>query len=122
MPLNREAHIRRLAKTHGITVERCEDRDAEAFISERRILVPRDLTTDENYLAALHEIGHVVMGDLWYPTKGEQEFVAWAWAFNHARDVEWSVFRRKWECFETYLVKGHSARYQMPAPTFAHRE
>lgn len=109
-----------LAAMHEITVERSAD-DCCANAHGRRICIPPDVTSDDDYLSALHEIGHVVMGDLWYETQGEREFVAWVFALLHARGVDPTAARFVWRCMTSYLQNGGRV-YQMPAPSFAHHE
>lgn len=109
-----DAHIDELCKTHNIRRFRCGHDgapDAPAAHPSERMIALDPLLTNNDYIAALHEIGHVVDPDAFNPIDGEvtilylqsvgasvrsdheiavrDEEAAWAWARNHAR--EWSL-------------------------------
>jgi len=118
--LTHEEHVQQLAHEHEIVVERADDH-YYARPRERCVWIPTDLSTDDAYLTALHEIGHVVMDEYVTESVWHSEFVAWGWAFLVALDVDPLAARDTWPHFRSYL-NGRDIRYQMPAPTFAHHE
>lgn len=96
-----EEHINAVAEQHRIYVRRCATWDgSEADPVTRMVMVPKTIRTGTDYLAALHEIGHLVdpiareHETRYSRSKGKRnhdsetlliEAAAWAWAAREAK-------------------------------------
>lgn len=97
-----EKHIDELAAKHRIYVRRSRAWDtSEAALTTMMVMIPKQIRTGTDYLAALHEIGHLVDPDareldvLRSRKEGKKrvsdmmetalnEAAAWAWAVQNA--------------------------------------
>lgn len=121
------AHLDALGEEHHITVKACKIRahQSEASIASRVVWVPSKLTP-LRYLAALHELGHIVSDT---SRRAHYEFAhggrapavldsamaceaaAWGWAYEH-RDrrlvptVQGELLRKLLGMLGTHLVGG----------------
>lgn len=101
-----EEHINALAARHRITVRRTKEwSTSEADLLSRQVFIAKRIRSGIDYLAALHEIGHIVdrtarRRDLRFCNAHEREpgrqvgyerllleAAAWAWAIKNARPV-----------------------------------
>jgi hypothetical protein len=87
-------HIEALAREHEIVIHRCEFKEPCAEVWAREVWVPYDLDNADNYLAALHEIAHVV-ADVDEPQL-LREWAAWEWAYAVALPVPHEALLRTW--------------------------
>jgi hypothetical protein len=109
LQLRAEEHINALAERHRIKVRRSKEwATSEADISSRQVFIPRKIRTGIDYLASLHEIGHIVdpaarrrdqreLGSTGRSGQYEallMEAAAWAWALKNARPVILQAFTK----------------------------
>lgn len=116
------AHIRQLAKTHKIKIHWTKTYESsEADLATRQVFVPKRLDRGIDYLAALHEIGHIVdsvatqvQPSFRYATGRDMDYeyliteaAAWAWALRVAlKDVTKGCTKGDWrkvgECWASH--------------------
>lgn len=117
-------HIDQLAAEHRITVRRSKTwLTSEADIPTRQVFVAAKLRTATDYLASLHEIGHIVdrtaraHRDRQFTARRHERYrealveeaAAWAWAVEHAlpamrRAMTQADWRRVGDAWLTYAV------------------
>ncbi len=126
-----DAHIKNLAKRHRIRIQTRNKlltsigRDmlhAESNKWHRYIVIP-DINTEENYLTALHEIGHILhplgtYGDFRFftdDTSLTEEAAAWSWAFTKSKiDVKPEECDFAKFCYGTYYKNAAKMGYVKP--------
>lgn len=85
----------KLARELEIVVHRDDDYEPGADVWGREIWVAESLNDEDNYLTALHEIGHIanaILGDVLL-----REWAAWEWAYAIALPVSDEALVRTWE-------------------------
>jgi len=120
--LRAEAHVNDLAERYHIRVRRSKEwATSEAELTTRQVFIPRQIRNGIDYLAALHEIGHIVdpaarqrdvraaavTGRRAEYEKLLNEAAAWAWAVKNARPSILEAFtktdwRRMGHCWAGY--------------------
>lgn len=119
-----EEHVNELAEKHRIYVRRSRTWDtSEADGVTMMVQIPKVIRTGTDYLAALHEIGHLVDPVArehemrWSRSKGKRhtdaetlmvEAAAWAWAVRNAKPailkaVTKADWRRVGMCWASWL-------------------
>lgn len=79
-------HIEELAQRHRIRLRYTRRWKSEAHSTTRQAWIPRAMRSPVDYLVALHEIGHIVLGHGYEKTLALEmcrEAEAWAWAVDH---------------------------------------
>ena len=100
-------HVDELAAELGCTLRRGvpkRDRRGAKAYQGANIVRTYGVNTDQDYLTALHELGHIALGDYGEARRLEEEADAWLWGLERARwPVNGAVKRFIGECLASYL-------------------
>lgn len=92
----KELHINALCKRYKITaIKEFKSAVGRANITRSTIFIPIDLNVDENYLVALHEIGHIIEGKV--KPKYYSEYLAGKYALDTGKQ---NVTKEAWEAYK----------------------
>lgn len=111
-------HVDELAAELGCTLRRGvpkRDRRGAKAYQGANIVRTYGVNTDQDYLTALHELGHIAIGDYGPARRLEEEADAWSWALEKARwPVNGAVKRHIGECLSSYIGASETRESREP--------
>lgn len=114
--MNYAAHIARICKIEGISIE-SHSTGGRAY-RKRRLIKIRPVKTAITYAVALHEIGHI-LGARQSGTRMDKEVGAWEWAEKNALEWTPTMSATRAKALRSYLTWAARSK-QAKKPDAAH--